>query len=33
MLGIQRCVLKVKGYQTIDDLDIRKATFDIVDMK
>ena len=32
MLGIQRCVSKVKGYQTIDDLDIRRATFDIVDM-
>ena len=32
MLGILRCVLKVKGYQTIDDLDIRRATFDIVDM-
>ena len=32
MLGIQRCVSKVKGYQTIDDLDIRIATFDIVDM-
>jgi hypothetical protein len=25
-------VLKVKGYQTIDDLDRRRATFDIVDM-
>ena len=32
MLGIQRCVSKVKGYQTIDDLDIRRAVFDIVDM-
>ena len=32
MLGIRRCVSKVKGYQTIDDLDIRRATFDIVDM-
>lgn len=32
MLGIQRCVSKVKGYQTIDDLDIRIATFDIVEM-
>ena len=32
MLGMQRCVSKVKGYQAIDDLDIRKATFDIVDM-
>ena len=32
MLGIQRCVSKVKGYQTIDNLDIRRATFDIVDM-
>lgn len=32
MLGVQRCVTKVKGYQTIDDLDIRRATFDIVDM-
>ena len=32
MLGIQRCVAKVKGYQTIDNLDIRRATFDIVDM-
>jgi hypothetical protein len=32
LLGIQRCVAKVKGYQTTDDLDIRRATFDIVDM-
>ena len=32
MLGVQRCLTKVKGYQTIDDLDIRRATFDIVDM-
>ncbi len=32
MLGIQRCVSKVKGYQTKDDLDIRIATFDIVEM-
>lgn len=32
MLGIQRCVSKVKGYQATDDLDIRRATFDIVDM-
>ena len=32
MLGIQRCMSKVKGYQTIDNLDIRRATFDIVDM-
>ena len=32
LLGIQRCAAKVKGYQTIDDLDIRRATFDIVDM-
>ena len=32
MLGIQRCMSKVKGYQTKDDLDIRRAIFDIVDM-
>lgn len=32
MLGIQRCVAKVKGYQTTDDLDIRLARIDIVDM-
>ena len=32
MLGIQLCVSKVKGYQTIDNLDIRIATFDIVEM-
>jgi hypothetical protein len=32
MLGIQRCVSKVKGYQTIDDLDIRLARIDIVEM-
>ncbi len=32
MLGIQRCVAKVKGYQTIDDLDIRLARIDIVEM-
>ena len=32
MMGIQRCVSKVKGYQTLDDLDIRIATFDIVEM-
>ncbi len=32
MLGVQRCMSKVKGYQTIDDFDIRLATFDIVDM-
>ena len=32
MLGIQHCILKVKGYQTKDDLDIRRAIFDIVDM-
>ena len=32
MLGMQRCVNKVKAYQTKDDLDIRIATLDIVDM-
>lgn len=32
MLGIQRCMYKVKTYQTKDDLDIRIATFDIVEM-
>lgn len=32
MLGMQRCVNKVKAYQTKDDLDIRIATFDIVEM-
>ncbi len=32
MLGIQRCMSKVKGYQTLDDFDIRLATFDIVEM-
>lgn len=32
MLGIQRCVAKVKEYQTIDDLDIRLARIDIVEM-
>ena len=32
MLGIQRCALKVKGYQTKDDLDIRLASYDIVEM-
>lgn len=32
MLGIQRCAAKVKGYQTIDDLDIRLARIDIVEM-
>ena len=32
MLGMQRCVNKVKAYQTRDDLDIRIATFDIVEM-
>ena len=32
MLGIQRCVAKVKGYQTIDDLDIRIARLDIVEL-
>ena len=32
MLGMQRCVNKVKIYQTKDDLDIRIATLDIVDM-
>lgn len=32
MLGMQRCKLKEKTYQTIDDLDIRSATYDIVGM-
>lgn len=32
MLGMLRCVNKVKAYQTKDDLDIRIATFDIVEM-
>lgn len=32
MLGIQRCITKVEVYRRIDDLDIRRATFDIVDM-
>ena len=32
MLGMQRCVNKVKAYQTKDYLDIRIATLDIVDM-
>ena len=32
MLGIQRCVSKVKGYQTKDDLDIRLARLDVVEM-
>ncbi len=32
MLGIQQCVLKVKGYQTIDDLDISLARLDIIEM-
>jgi hypothetical protein len=32
MLGMQRCVSKVKGYQSKDDLDLRVATFDIVEM-
>ena len=32
MLGIQRCKTKVEAYRRIDDLDIRRATFDIVDM-
>ena len=32
MLGIQRCMSKVKGYQTIDDLDIGLARIDIVEM-
>ena len=32
MLGMQRCVNKVKAYQTKDDLDIRIATFGIVEM-
>ena len=32
MLGIQRCITKVEVYRRIDDLDIRKATFEIVDM-
>ena len=32
MLGIQRCKTKVEVYRKIDDLDIGKAVFDIVDM-
>ena len=32
MLGIQRCMSKVKGYQTKDDLDIRLARLDVVEM-
>lgn len=32
MLGMQRCITKVEVYRRIDDLDIRKATFDIVEM-
>lgn len=32
MLGIQRCITKVEVYRRIDDLDIRRATFDIVDL-
>lgn len=32
MLGMQRCITKVKAYQVIDDLDIKSATFDIVAM-
>ena len=32
MLGIQRCITKVEIYRRIDDLDIRIATFDIVDV-
>ena len=32
MLGMQRCVNKVKAYQTKDDLDIRIAQLDIVEM-
>jgi len=32
MLGIQRCKTKVEVYRRIDDLDIGKAVFDIVDM-
>jgi len=32
MLGIQRCKTKVEVYRRIDDLDIRRAAFDIVDM-
>ena len=32
MLGMIRCKKKVIVYQTLDDLDIGKATFDIVNM-
>ena len=32
MLGVQRCITKVEVYRRIDDLDIRRATFDIVDL-
>lgn len=32
MLGIQRCKTKVEAYRRIDDLDIRRAVFDIVEM-
>ena len=32
MLGIQRCKTKVEVYRKIDDLDIGRAVFDIVDM-
>lgn len=32
MLGIQRCKTKVEVYRRIDDLDIGRAVFDIVDM-
>lgn len=32
MLGMIRCKARVKAYQSIDDLDIRTATYDIVAM-
>ena len=32
IIGVQRCVSKVKGYQTKDDLDIRLARLDVVEM-
>lgn len=32
LFGIQQCKTKVEVYRRIDDLDIRRATFDIVDM-
>lgn len=32
MLGMMRCKAKVQAYQTMDNIEIGKATFDIVDM-